>query len=299
MTTKELIMENKEKDIEKRNQIVMENQGLVYSIAKKYKHLMDFETAVQVGNIGLIKAVEKFDESFGVKLATYAFHYINGEIKRYLRDLDEKRTFVLKRDDYLIRIEMTKAIEEIRNEKGETPDFKEIAERIGVEEKRIEQIYELEGKPINIDDKAVGWRDAKDLPIADVIKDDNIDLEDQIVKKITIEKAIHKLDPKLQKIIELRYFKDYKQSEIADEVNMTQVKVSRAEKRALKQIKEALTGEKSEGAYSKKEETNIRRERMLKLLNENVQLIDIAKILNISYPTALRDKEKLVKENRI
>lgn len=299
MTTKELIIKNKEEDIEKRNQIVMENQGLVYSIASKYKHLMDFETAVQVGNIGLIIAVEKFDESFGAKLGTYAFYYIDGEIKKHLRDLDEKRTFVLKRDDYLIRIEMAKAIEEIRNEKGKTPTFKEIAEKIGVEEKRIEQIYELEGKPINIDDKAVGWREAKDLPVADVIKDENIDLEDQIIKKITIEKAIQKLDPKLQKIIELRYFKDYTQKEIADAANSTQLKVSRAEKRALKQIKEALTGEKSKNTYSKKEELNVRRERMLKLLNENVQLKEIAKILNVSYPTVMRDKAALVKENRI
>ena len=141
MTTKELIIKENGGDLKTRNEIVMENQGLVYNIAKKYKHLMDFETAVQVGNIGLIKAVDKFDESFDAKLGTYAFFYINGEIKKYLRDLDEKRTFVLKRDDYAIRTAMAKAIEEIRNEKGKTPSFEDIAEKIGVEVKRIEQIY--------------------------------------------------------------------------------------------------------------------------------------------------------------
>ncbi|MDF2878462.1 MAG: polymerase, sigma 28 subunit, SigF [Clostridia bacterium] len=235
--TLELIKRAQEGDNDARGLLVQENMGLVWSLVRRFGNRgYDMEDLCQIGSIGLLKSIEKFDLSFNVKFSTYAVPMIVGEIKRFLRDDGMiKVSRSLKETAY--RVKMLK--EELIRELNREPTLGEIAAGldIGVEEivealesnAEIESlnavIYQGDGKPITLSDKI----------------DQAPTQQNNLIDKIVISELIKYLLPLEKQIIMLRYFEDRTQTEIASLLDISQVQVSRIEKRILKKMRNMLT----------------------------------------------------------
>ena len=236
MDTLELIKRSREGDKEARDRIVTENIGLVWSIVRRFANRgHEMEDLFQIGSIGLIKAIDKFDSSYEVKFSTYAVPMITGEIKRFLRDdgmlkvsrslketaakirgLREKYTSMYGRDP---------TIEELEAELGVDKDDILMALETGAEvESLYKTIHQGDGNPIYLIDKLTETKDESE----------------NLVDRLALKEIIASLDEKEQEIIRLRYFKDRTQTDIAKELGISQVQVSRMEKRILRIMRERM-----------------------------------------------------------
>ncbi|WP_069997159.1 RNA polymerase sporulation sigma factor SigF [Cellulosilyticum sp. I15G10I2] len=235
--TLELIKRAQDGDNEARSLLVQENMGLVWSLVRRFGNRgYDMEDLFQIGSIGLLKSIEKFDLSFNVRFSTYAVPMIVGEIKRFLRDDGMiKVSRSLKETAYRVRMLKEELIKDLNRE----PTINEIAAGLdlGVEEvvealesnAEIESlnavIYQGDGKPITLSDKI----------------DQSPTQQNDLVDKIVIGEMIKYLLPLEKQIIMLRYFEDRTQTEIATLLDISQVQVSRIEKRILKKMRSMLT----------------------------------------------------------
>lgn len=236
MDTLELIKLSQEGNKEARDRVVTENVGLVWSIVRRFANRgHEMEDLFQIGSIGLIKAVDKFDSSYEVKFSTYAVPMITGEIKRFLRDdgmikvsrsLKETATKIRNvRENFMTSFGREPTLEEIKSELDITNEEFVMALDTGVEvESLYKTIYQGDGNPIFLIDKLVET------------KDENSNLID----KLALNEVINSLDEKEQEIIQLRYFKDKTQTDIAKEMGISQVQVSRMEKKILKIMREKM-----------------------------------------------------------
>ena len=236
MDTLELIKLTKEGNKEARDKIVNDNVGLVWSIVRRFTNRgHEIEDLFQIGSIGLIKAIDKFDFSYGVKFSTYAVPMITGEIKRFLRDDGMiKVSRSLKETASKIR-----AVREKYNSKvGRDPTLDEVEEELNIDrdiivmaletssqvESLYKTIYQGDGSPIYLIDKLTEAEDE----------------DEKIIDNIALESIIDSLDEKEREIIRLRYFKDRTQTDIANELGISQVQVSRLEKKILKTMRDKL-----------------------------------------------------------
>ena len=236
MDTLELIKLSKEGDKEARDRVVTENVGLVWSIVRRFANRgHEMEDLFQIGSIGLIKAIDKFDSSYDVKFSTYAVPMITGEIKRFLRDDGMiKVSRSLKETATRIRI----ARDRFQNIHGREPTIDEIEAELDIERDEIvmaletgaeveslyKTIYQGDGSPIFLIDKLTEAKDESE----------------NLIDKLALGEVIASLDEKEQEIIQLRYFKDRTQTDIAKELGISQVQVSRLEKRILRIMREKL-----------------------------------------------------------
>ena len=236
MDTLELIKLSKEGDKEARDRVVTENVGLVWSIVRRFANRgHEMEDLFQIGSIGLIKAIDKFDSSYEVKFSTYAVPMITGEIKRFLRDDGMiKVSRSLKEISTKIRI----VRDRFGNAHGREPTIDEIGEELNVSrddilmaletgaevESLYKTIYQGDGSPIYLIDKLAETKDENE----------------NLIDKLALKEIINSLGEKEQEIIRLRYFKDRTQTDIAKELGISQVQVSRLEKRILKIMREKL-----------------------------------------------------------
>lgn len=236
MDTLELIKLSQEGDKAARDRVVMENVGLVWSIVRRFANRgHEMEDLFQIGSIGLIKAIDKFDYSFEVKFSTYAVPMITGEIKRFLRDDGMiKVSRSLKETATKIRA----VREQFGNKYGREPTLEEIEEELNIARDEIvmaldtgaeveslyKTIYQGDGNPIYLIDKLIETNDESE----------------KLVDKLALREVIATLNEKEQEIIRLRYFKDRTQTDIAKELGISQVQVSRMEKRILKILREKM-----------------------------------------------------------
>lgn len=234
--TLELIRRSREGDKEARDRVVTENVGLVWSIVRRFANRgHEMEDLFQIGSIGLIKAIDKFDYSYDVKFSTYAVPMITGEIKRFLRDDGMiKVSRSLKETAVKIRIER----ERFSNAFGREPTIDEIGQELDIAREEIvmaletgaeveslyKTIYQGDGSPIYLIDKLAETKDESE----------------NLIDKLALREIIKSLGEKEQEIIKLRYFKDRTQTDIAKELGISQVQVSRMEKRILKIMRERL-----------------------------------------------------------
>lgn len=234
--TLELIKLAKEGNQDAKEQVVTENLGLVWAVARRFLGRgHELEDLYQIGCIGLMKCIEKFDLSYDVKFSTYAVPMISGEIKRFLRDdgmIKVSRT--LKETAYKVK----RAREEIVNQTGIEPKLEELSKILEIDVEEIvvsleanvevesihKTIYQNDGNAIYLLDK-----------IADV-EDENETLLDQLV----VEELMGQLEDTEKKIIKLRYFENRTQTEIAKEIGISQVQVSRMEKKILLKMRQRL-----------------------------------------------------------
>ena len=234
--------ENKIEDIlkaqsgnqEKMTELITKNSNLIWSIVTRFKDRgYETEDLYQIGCIGFIKAIKKFDTNFEVKLSTYAVPYILGEIKRFIRDDGPvKISRSIKDLAYKIKLVQKEYIEK----KGQDIKIEELAKILKVPKEDIviamDSLNSVESIDKNIND-------SDDMSLIDKLKC-NVDEEKETINKIIVKDLIKNLDEKSKKIIMLRYYRGKTQSQIASLLGVTQVQVSRLEKKILNKMKEEL-----------------------------------------------------------
>lgn len=241
--SRELFQKASNGDIGARNAIVEDNLRLVYKIASKYGNAIDKDTAFQEGALGLMDAASKFEVERGLRFSTFAVHYIDGRIKRFLRDQREDKPYRIKRDDYYLCTQIYKAQEELYLQLKREATFDEMAEHIGTETEKVSSAFNAMNHNISMYDlKYSNDKEGSVISIIDSIENENNISEDDIIDNIVLEEAISKLDNRSRKVIELRYMKDMSQKEVGLSVGLSQVQVSRVEKKALEDIKELIEG---------------------------------------------------------
>lgn len=212
-------MEYKEK--EELEKLALEHTGLVKSIAIRLSHVYDEEVddLIQIGYIGLLKAIKGFDEEKGFKFSTYAVPVITGEIRSQLRD---QGAIKISRSIKVDIVAIKKAEEEFVNIHNRSPRISELASYLNFTEERVKEA-------INANDamKNIGSYDEVNLAS---------DEEEENITKIDIRNSLDKLEETERKIMVLRYFKDMTQSQVAKVVGISQVQVSRIEKKTLKNM---------------------------------------------------------------
>lgn len=231
-----LIIKSQQGDKEARDTIFEENAGLVYSVAKRFLGRgVEMEDLVQIGSIGLLKAIDHFDRSYDVRFSTYAVPMILGEIRCYLRDdgiLKVSRSL----KENCVRI--YSAREKLEKELGREPVLEEIAAaaELSVEEALISLESGAEVESLH---KIIYQGDGNDISLMDRLQEKE-NGQDLALNRIFLDEILQKLKVKERQLIYMRYFKDMTQTEIAAELGISQVQVSRMEKRILKQLKEQL-----------------------------------------------------------
>ena len=215
-------------------EIVILNKPLVCSIAGRFSSRgVDMEDLVAIGNIGLIKAINTFDFSRECAFSTYAVPLIFGEIRRFLRDdgiikvsREEKRLSAI-----------VSAERDRRLAAGESVSLSDIASALGITREDAASALTA-GAPIRSLDESA-YVDDDSVTLGNTIFDE--DEEQRNFDKLSLSLAIEKLDEWQRKLIILRYFKDFSQTETAKFLGVTQVKISREEKKILVKLKEALS----------------------------------------------------------
>ncbi|MBR6800861.1 MAG: sigma-70 family RNA polymerase sigma factor [Eubacteriaceae bacterium] len=234
--TKELILSAQSGNREAMEELVKRNSPLVNSLIKKYSYLKEnMEDLYQIGVIGLIKAVNNFDFSYNTRFSTYAVYLINGELKRHFRDDGMIKVSRSLKSIYLLA---KNEREKFLKLNGYEPTINEIAENIGYTPEEVSEAYEACRMPDYLSDKVSSDGDGKALE--DYIPDDN-DPIDKSLDIIALKYAISNLPPRERQLIILRYFSGMTQSKVADIMNMSQVSVSRLEKKIISRLKEGLS----------------------------------------------------------
>jgi RNA polymerase sporulation-specific sigma factor len=231
---KELIKRSQDGDQEARDTIVNRNMRLVWSVVQRFLNRgYEPDDLFQIGSIGLLKSVDKFDLSYDVKFSTYAVPMIIGEIQRFIRDDGTvKVSRSLKETSNKIR----KAKDELSKVYGRTPTINEVAEHLDITPEEVVLAQEANRAPSSIHE-TVYENDGDPITLLDQIADQS---EDKWFDQIALKEAVEHLDERERLIVYLRYYKDQTQSEVATRLGITQVQVSRLEKKILKQIKEQM-----------------------------------------------------------
>jgi RNA polymerase sporulation-specific sigma factor len=217
--------------------LVKRNVGLISSIAKRFLNRgYEFEDLFQIGSIGLIKAIKNFDPNFSVKFSTYAVPMIMGEIKRFIRD------------DGIIKVSRSMkdvakkakiARERLSKELRRDPTINEIANELKISPEDIVMAMDSSMTPGYLYDVIHQDDGSPVLLIDKLVEDDHVDNE--ITDRLALKEVLDKLDIKARQIIILRYFKDKTQTEIAKMLGISQVQVSRIEKKVLAKMKDIMT----------------------------------------------------------
>ena len=218
--------------------LVEENQGLIWSIVKRFSGRgYENDDLYQIGTIGFIKSIRNFDVNFEVRLSTYAVPYILGEIKRFLRDDGPIKISRSLKDLYRKIMELQK---EWIHTKGREPTLREISKILKVSKEEITMALDS-SLPVNSIEENV-YADSKNensLNILDTLSS-NKDEANLITNKIAINKMIENLEPRDKEVILLRYYKDKTQTDVAKILGISQVQVSRIEKKILGKMRKEL-----------------------------------------------------------
>lgn len=229
-----LIQKSHAGDKSAKEQLVEENVGLVWCVVKRfYGRGVETEDLFQIGSIGLIKAIDKFELSYDVKFSTYAVPMIVGEIKRFLRD---DGMIKVSRSLKEIAGKAYRISEGLEKKMGREPTTSEIAEEIGVSEEDLVMAMESAAHVESLQ-QIVYHGDNSDISLMDRVEEEE-DRSEQIVDKLFLAEILRDLEKADRELLYKRYFLDMTQSVIAEEMGISQVQVSRLEKRILKKIRE-------------------------------------------------------------
>ena len=215
-------------------QLVENNLGLVKSVALRFRDRgTEYEDLVQIGSIGLLRAARSFDFSFGCMFSTYAVPLIIGEIRRHLRDdgiIKVSRTIRTR------AVHLMRERELFARREGREPTIGELCRLTGFTAEEIVTALDAAG-PVRSLSETVGGEDG--APLENFIADPEAPL-DRLTDHIALEQAIGRLSPDQQQIIRLRYFHRLSQQQVGNALGLSQVKVSREEKKILGMLREAL-----------------------------------------------------------
>ena len=230
-----LIEKAHEGDKAARDTLAEENMGLVWSMVRRFANRgVEMEDLFQIGSIGLLKAVDKFDMSYDVKFSTYAVPMIIGEIKRYLRDdgiLKVSRS--LKENHYRIyqvREALTRRLER-------EPTTGEMAAEMGISIEELVMTMES-GAEVESLHKTIYQGEGTEISLMDKLPEKE-NRQEKALDRIFLEEILGTLEAKERRLIYMRYFQNMTQMEIAHELGVSQVQVSRMEKRILRSLQES------------------------------------------------------------
>ncbi len=231
-----LIIEAQKGSNEAKDTLVQKNMGLIWSVVKRFTNRgYEPDDLFQIGAIGLIKCINKFDIKYDVKFSTYAVPMIIGEIKRFLRDDGVVKVSRSVKD---LAIKAKYETEKISKKEGRTPSISELSEILNVDIDDL--IVALEaGREVESLYSTIHQGDGSNIYLIDKMVS-NENNEETIVDHLALKQVINNLEEKEKKIIELRYFNDKTQSEVAKTVGISQVQVSRIEKKVLLKIRNNL-----------------------------------------------------------
>lgn len=227
---RDLILRSQDGDHEARDILVERNVRLVWSVVQRFiNRRYDQDDLFQIGSIGLIKAIDKFDLSYGVRFSTYAVPMIIGEIQRFIRDdgsikvsrsLKEMAQKIRRKRD-----ELTKLL-------GRSPSILEISDALEVDPEEVVHALDAAKSPHSIYE-TVFENDGDPITLLDQIAEEDTGWFD----KMTLEEAIRGLNERERLIVYLRYYKDQTQTKVAERLGISQVQVSRLEKKILEEMK--------------------------------------------------------------
>ena len=217
---------------EEKEEFVRNNLGLVHSCAHRFKGRgIEYDDLFGAGSIGLVKAIEAFDENRGVKFSTYAVPVILGEMRRLFRDGGAVK---VSRSLKELSMKVSRARESFMSTQFREPTVNELAELLGIESELVVEALGVSQPPMSLtedEDDGGGQFDIKvEAP------------EEEMADKIALREVIDCLDNHDRELITLRYFGNKTQVETASRLGMTQVQVSRREKKILLMLREKLTG---------------------------------------------------------
>ena len=235
----DLIRKAQNGDKEARSALIDSNTGLVWSVVRRFRNRnVETEDLFQIGCIGLIKAVDKFDPSFNVRFSTYAVPMILGEIRRYFRD---DGAIKVSRSLKELSLKARDAGEKLEQKLGRPPTINELAEFLGEEAESIIHAIEASRAPESLfreyeDD------DGTENRLIDRIISDQVSDEADTVERISLYNAIRQLSSRDKRLIWLRYYSGQTQQNVAQKLGISQVQVSRLEKKILDTLKSKLEG---------------------------------------------------------
>ena len=222
-------------DKEARDILVEKNMGLVHSIARRFQNRgVEMEDLVQIGSIGLLKAIDKFDLTYEVRFSPYAVPMITGEIKRFLRD-DGMVKVSRSLKEEAARIYAVREV--FMGEQGREPTLEELAEELQLT--REEVILAMESAAqIESLQKTIYQSDGSDIALEDKLPFEK-NQQEEVLDRMLLEQMLGSLNTEERELIYLRFFKERTQSNIAKKMGMSQVQVSRMEKKILRRMREA------------------------------------------------------------
>ena len=230
-TTLELLKNAQAGDDGAKEKLIEENIPLIKSIVKRFKGRLEYDDLMQLGAMGFVKAMQNFDVEYGVRFSTYAVPMISGEIKRFLRD---DGAIKVSRWTKTLAQKITEYIDEkLKNGESERT-VEQLAKAFGVEAQEI--VYAMDTQHYLLSLSATVGDD--DLELGDKIATD--ECEDENIDKLLLKDLIADLPQREKKVIILRYFRDKTQSEIAQELGVSQVQVSRIENKVLQKLKDGM-----------------------------------------------------------
>lgn len=232
---RELILRSQQGDQEARDYLVEKNVRLVWSVVQRFINRgYDPDDLFQIGSIGLLKAIDKFDLSYDVRFSTYAVPMIIGEIQRFIRD---DGTIKVSRTLKELGNKVKRKKEELTKQLKRSPTISEIAAALDVAPEEIIQAQEAVRNPHSIHE-IVYENGGEPITLLDQIADEDRYWFD----KLSLEEAINSLTERERLIVYLRYYKDQTQTEVARRLGISQVQVSRLEKKILQEMKELMSG---------------------------------------------------------
>lgn len=236
MDTISLIKSLRDGDLSAKDQLIKENEGLVWSIARRFTGRgTELQDLYQLGMIGLLKAIERFDDSLGLKFSTYAVPLIGGEIRRFLRDDGLIKVSRIIKENARVVYQASEAYEK---EHGQPPTVEELSKATGLSpydvttaidatrevESLYKTVYDNEGKDIYLIDKTCAGEDFRQ----------------SVVDHMALNEVLSSLDERERFIIDKRYFENKTQCEVAGLLHVSQVQVSRLEKKILLKMRHEI-----------------------------------------------------------
>lgn len=232
-----LIRKSHDGDKEAREQLVEENVGLIWCVVKRfYGRGTEAEDLFQIGSIGLLKAIDKFDVSYDVKFSTYAVPMISGEIKRFLRD---DGMIKVSRSLKELSYKSLQVREELTARLGREPTVEELSGEMGVEKEELVQAMEAGGEVESLY-RPIHQKEGSEIRLLDKLEEKE-KREDKILDRMVLKQLLETLDSRERRLIYLRYFAEKTQSDVGKIMGISQVQVSRMEKRIIDRLRKQGT----------------------------------------------------------
>ena len=232
----QLVEKAQQGDQDAKEVLLEENSSLIKSVIKRFRDKgVEYDDLYQLGCIGFLKAIKNFKTEFGVKFSTYVVPMVIGEIKRFMRD---DGSIKVSRALKSLNLQINKYIEQFSHEFHKSPTIEDLSKHFEIDEQEVVLAMDSAKMPVSLFTPIED--DSESLNLIDRLESQD-DENDKMIDNLAISELVKKLDVRDRKIIMLRYYFDKTQSEIARELNISQVQVSRLENKILNQLRHKLT----------------------------------------------------------